>query len=44
MCSPPKQEGLTKELYSDLSDISEDRTQAIFNYGRDYRLSLRYSF
>lgn len=40
----PAASGLTKELYSDLSDIPEGRTQAIFNYGRDFRLSLRYSF
>ncbi len=40
----PAASGLTKELTSSLDNISEARTHAIFNYGRSYRLSLRYSF
>jgi len=40
----PKATGLTKELNGDLSDIPSGRTNAIFNYGQDYRLSVRYSF
>jgi len=40
----PGTSGLTKELTSSLSSIPEGRTHAIFNFGRDYRLSLRYSF
>ena len=40
----PGTTGLTKELNGDLADIPDQRTHAIFNYGQDYRLSLRYSF
>ena len=40
----PKATGLTKEFTGDLGNIPESRTNAIFKYGQDYRLSLRYSF
>lgn len=36
--------GIVSEVSSSLSDTSDARTKAIFDYGSDYRLSLRYSF
>lgn len=36
--------GLVSEIPSDLSDASDDRTRAIFDYGSSYRLSVRYNF
>lgn len=35
---------IVKETSSDLSGIPKDRVQALYNTGRNYRLSLRYSF
>ena len=35
---------IVKETSNDLSSTSEDRVQALYNTGRNYRLSLRYTF
>ena len=35
---------IVKETSTDLSDTPEDRVQALYNTGRNYRLSLRYTF
>ena len=38
------QEGIVQEFDGDLDDISNSRVNSIFDYGRNYRLSLRYTF
>jgi len=35
---------IVKETSNDLSDTPEDRVQALYNTGKNYRLSLRYTF
>ncbi len=37
-------DGIVKEISSDLDSVPDDRIHSLFNYGRNYRLSLRYSF
>ncbi len=37
-------DGIVSEVTSDISDASDKRTKAVFDYGSDFRLSLRYSF
>lgn len=37
-------DGVVQEFSGDLDDVSGDRVQALFNYGRNYRVSLRYTF
>ncbi len=36
--------GIVAEVGSDISDASDNRTHSVFDYGSDFRLSLRYSF
>jgi len=40
----PENSGLTKEFNGDLDNVNDNRVDAIYNYGRSYRLSMRYSF
>ncbi|WP_435274135.1 TonB-dependent receptor [Psychrobium sp. nBUS_13] len=40
----PEDSGLTKEFYGNLSSVNDSRVDSIFNYGRSYRLAVRYSF
>ncbi|WOH35720.1 TonB-dependent receptor [Thalassotalea fonticola] len=37
-------DGIVAEVGNDLSDTSDKRTHSVFDYGSDFRLSLRYSF
>ncbi len=37
-------ENIVKETLSDLSTVPQSRTHALYNSGRNYRLSLRYTF
>jgi len=37
-------QGIVAEITDDLADISKDRIASVFDYGSNYRLSLRYSF
>jgi len=40
----PDVSGLTKEFYGNLSSVNDSRVDEIYNYGRSYRLSMRYNF
>ncbi len=40
----PEDTGLTKEFDGDLGSVNDTRVDQIYNYGRSYRLSMRYSF
>jgi len=40
----PEDTGLTKEFTGNLSRVNDSRVDEIYNYGRSYRLSMRYSF
>ncbi|NQZ27970.1 MAG: TonB-dependent receptor [Colwellia sp.] len=40
----PEDSGLTKEFTGDLSSVNDSRVDEIYNYGRSYRLSMRYTF
>jgi len=40
----PDVSGLTKEFDGNLSSVNDSRVDEIYNYGRSYRLSMRYSF
>ena len=37
-------DGIVREFSGDITDASDNRTKAIFDYGSSYRLAVRYSF